>query len=87
MRACNVLFFDGMCDEVIEGYRYVPKGETWEVEDGMRFEGELICPWRSYYAMRELQGAVDRMQTAADEELAALIEEIYNEDLEVINNV
>lgn len=34
--------FDGMCDAYIEGFRYVPKGETWVRDDGEVFEGEML---------------------------------------------
>jgi hypothetical protein len=34
--------FDWMCDAYIEGFRYVPKGETWVRDDGEVFEGEML---------------------------------------------
>lgn len=48
MREFDAPFFDGKCDAFIEGYRYVPAGETWEREDGVEFKGEMISPWRNY---------------------------------------
>lgn len=36
--------FDGKCDAYIEGYRYVPQGETWTRPDGEIFTGEMISP-------------------------------------------
>lgn len=41
-------FFDGKCDEYIEGYRFVPKDNTWTREDGMIFQGEMITPWKNF---------------------------------------
>lgn len=41
-------FFDGKCDTFIEGYRFVPYGESWMREDGMVFHGEMIAPWKPY---------------------------------------
>lgn len=41
-------FFDGKCDAYIEGYRFVPSGESWTSEDGTVFTGEMIVPWKSY---------------------------------------
>lgn len=38
--------FIGKCKEYIEGYRYVPSGETWIRADGMAFHGEMIAPWK-----------------------------------------
>lgn len=48
MREFDVPFFDGKCDEFIEGYRYVPEGETWTRADGEVFRGEMIAPWKNY---------------------------------------
>ena len=71
MREFDVPFFDGKCDAFIQGYRYVPKDETWEREDGEVFTGEMIAPWQNYLGlymaqlMYELELA--RMQIAAAE--------------------
>ena len=87
MRAVETDFFAGRCAEFIVGYRYVPAGETWTRSDGQTFTGEMITPWRNYSGLAEIQTAVDRTQAQADEEIAALIEEIYINDMEVIENV
>lgn len=86
-RAFDVPFFDGKCAEFIDGYRYVPSGETWTRADGEVFAGEMIAPWKDYEQLSEIQTAVDRIQVQSDEELASLIEEIYINDMEVIENV
>lgn len=44
MREFDVPFFDGKCPAFIEGYRYVPEGETWTRPDGEVFTGEMISP-------------------------------------------
>lgn len=41
-------FFDGKCDAFVEGYRFVPAGETWMREDGISFAGEMIAPWKDH---------------------------------------
>ena len=86
-RAFDVPFFDSKCAEFVEGYRYVPSGETWTRADGHRFTGQMVTPWRDYSELAAIQSAVDRTQAQADEEIAALIEEIYINDMEVIENV
>ena len=48
LREFDVQFFDGKCQTFIEGYRYVPDGETWERADGEVFKGEMIAPWKNY---------------------------------------
>ena len=47
-RLFDVPEFDGMCSRYIEGYRYVPSGESWEREDGESFEGEMLAPCKPY---------------------------------------
>ena len=79
--------FDGKCRQFIEGYRFVPAGENWTREDGQAFCGEMIAPWRDYKILAELQALYEEEQTKAVEEIAALVEEVYNSDLEVIENV
>lgn len=44
MREIDVPFFDGKCPAYIEGYRYVPQGESWTRADGEVFTGEMISP-------------------------------------------
>ena len=48
-------FFDGKCKRFIEGYRYVPVGETWAREDGEVFIGEMIVPFAEYSELYEAQ--------------------------------
>lgn len=54
-RAFEVPFFDGKCTAFIEGYRYVPEGETWTRSDGVEFKGEMISPWKDYNALAAAQ--------------------------------
>lgn len=79
--------FDGKCSRVIEGYRFVPAGETWVREDGQVFHGEMTAPWRDYAILAAFQALYEEEQAKAMEEIAALVEEVYNSDLEVIENV
>lgn len=79
--------FDGKCRQFIEGYRFVPAGETWMREDGQAFAGGMIAPWRDYEILSELQEVAQEEQDKATAEMAALVEEVYNSDLEVIANV
>lgn len=87
MTAVDTEFFDGKCRQFIEGYRFVPAGETWIREDGQAFAGGMIAPWRDYEILSELQEVAQEEQDKATAEMAALIEEVYNSDLEVIDNV
>lgn len=40
--------FDGKCAAYIEGYRYVPDGETWTDARGFTFHGVMIAPAEDY---------------------------------------
>lgn len=53
-------FFDGKCDTFIEGYRYVPTGETWTRSDGAVFHGEMIAPWKPYSELDSAQREYER---------------------------
>ena len=79
--------FDGKCRQYIEGYRVVPSGESWVREDGEVFTGEMVAPCRNYEILAELQAVYEEEQDKATAEMAALIEEVYNSDMEVIANV
>lgn len=53
-------FFDGKCEEFIEGYRFVPSGESWTREDGMVFHGEMVAPWKPYSELDAAQRQYER---------------------------
>lgn len=71
-RAFDVPFFDGRCAEFVEGYRYVPSGETWTRADGQTFRGEMITPWRDYAILAELQALYEEEQAKQADMQAAL---------------
>ena len=79
--------FDGKCRQYIEGYRFVPAGQSWTREDGQVFHGEMVAPWRDYAILSESQEVAQEEQAKATEEIAAIVEEVYNSDMEVIENV
>ena len=79
--------FDGKCRQYIEGYRFVPAGQSWVREDGQVFHGEMVAPWRDYGILSEFQEVAQEEQAKATEEIAAIVEEVYNSDIGVIENV
>ena len=79
--------FEGKCRQFIEGYRFVPAGEIWTREDGQVFIGGMVAPWRPYESLVELQAVYEEEQAKATEEIAAIVEEVYNSDIGVIENV
>ena len=87
LTAVETDFFDGKCRQFIEGYRFVPLEQSWTREDGQVFHGEMVAPWRDYSILSEFQEVVQEEQAKATEEIAAIVEEVYNSDMEVIANV
>ena len=74
MTAVETDAFDGKCTAFIEGYRFVPAGETWTREDGVTFAGEMVAPWKPYNELAAAQA-----QYEADmAELAAAYQEGVN---------
>ena len=62
MRTVETDHFDGKCQRYIEGYRYVPAGETWQREDGKKFKGEMIAPFINYNELKEAQLTYEKEQ-------------------------
>lgn len=60
MREVETDAFNGMCDDYIEGFRFVPNGETWTRSDGAVFHGEMICPWKDYNELEAAQRAYEQ---------------------------
>lgn len=57
-------FFDGKCDAFIEGYRFVPAGESWTREDGTVFTGEMVTPWKPFDKLDAAQRQYEHEQFA-----------------------
>ena len=75
-REVETEFFNGKCRGVIEGYRYIPSGESWTRSDGVVFEGEMYSPFTPY---RELDAAQREYEREKLAEYEALIDELYAE--------
>lgn len=85
-------YFDGKCQAYIDGYRFVPSGQTWTRLDGVVFQGEMVCPWKPWQELDAAQRAYEQEQleslSAQNAELldamAAMVEDIYNQDVSEI---
>ena len=73
LREVETSYFDGKCDTYIEGYRFVPSGETWVREDGMAFAGEMFSPWKNYSVLDQAQRKYEQEQLADMREALALL--------------
>lgn len=67
-------YFDGICDTMLEGYRFVPSGETWTREDGVVFQGEMIAPWKPWSELDTAQREYERELLAEYEQALSEIE-------------
>ena len=74
MTAVETDAFDGKCDAYIEGYRFVPSGETWTRDDGVLFSGEMIAPWKPWSELDAAQREYERQQLAQYESALSEIE-------------
>lgn len=68
MTAVETDVFDGKCTAFLEGYRYVPAGESWTRPDGVVFAGEMIAPWKPFEELDAAQAAYERQQLAEYQE-------------------
>ena len=72
--------FDGKCDTYVEGYRFIPAGQTWTRADGVVFTGEMIAPWKPWADLDAVQRAYVREQyqdlAAQNTEYEAALSEI-----------
>lgn len=80
LEAVQTDFFDGKAPGYIEGYRFVPAGESWTREDGAVFSGEMAAPWKDWEELDKLQRAYEREQyetlTTQNAEYEAALSEI-----------
>lgn len=74
MREFDVPDFDGKCAAYIEGYRYVPEGETWTRSDGEVFTGEMISPAVDSRILEAFQKQYEAMLPELEDADAALAE-------------
>lgn len=63
-RSFDVPFFNLKCPEFIEGYRYIPKGETWVDGNGVDNKGEAIFSWKPWEELDKAQEVYERILVA-----------------------
>lgn len=80
MTAVETDVFDGKCDTYVEGYRFIPAGQTWTRADGVIFTGEMISPWKPWAELDAAQREYEREQyqtvVAQNAEYEAALSEI-----------
>lgn len=58
-------FFDGKCGTLIEGYQFIPSGESYTSSDGITFTGEMIAPFKPYAELAAAQAEYEKEQRFA----------------------
>lgn len=79
MTAVETAAFDGKCDAMVEGYRFVPSGESWTRDDGTVFQGEMIAPWKPWNELDAAQRAYERELLRQYEQAIAELDSAYTE--------
>lgn len=64
MKAVETNFFNGKCDSFVEGYRFIPDGESWKRSDGVVFRGEMITPLKDYAELDAAQREYEKQLLA-----------------------
>ena len=79
LREIETDFFDGKCQTFIEGYRFIPTGETWTRSDGVEFTGEMIAPWKNYNELDTAQAQYERDMAEAAEAYQEGVNSAYDQ--------
>lgn len=59
MREIETDAFNGKCPAYIEGYRFIPNGETWTNPQGVECSG--VSPWKDYNILEAYQEQYEAM--------------------------
>lgn len=91
MRGFDVPFFDGKCREFIEGYRYIPAGETWDKDGGSSFRGEAVFPRENSRKLSQLQmeyeaALLNKLRSEFEKAVAAL-KKLHIDPAEIFENI
>lgn len=97
LREFETKFFSNVPDAYVEGYRYVPSGETWvrktptydinhEVvgESETEFIGEMVAPWKPW---EELDKILREYEQAQNQELTAQNAELVDAMASMVEDV
>lgn len=65
LRPVETDFFEGKCPGFIEGYRFIPAGESWTSPGGTTFWGPAASPWKNYQLLAAIQQGYEESMAAA----------------------
>lgn len=97
LREFETMFFSNVPDAYVEGYRYVPYGETWvrkepiydmnhEIvgESKTEFMGEMLAPWKPWDELDKILREYERTQ---NQELTAQNAELVDAMASMVEDV
>lgn len=92
LTAVETDFFDGKCAAYVEGYRFIPAGESWTRPDGEVFHGEMVSPWKDWQELDAVQRDYEQKQLTIlttenlvlVSDMAQMVDEIYQSDIETL---
>ena len=70
-------FFDNKCAAFIEGYRYIPSGQSWTRSDGEVFNGEMVSPIKDYSILESVQKLYEENSAIQSDTDAMLVDYEY----------
>ena len=77
VQSVETYVFNGICFAFIEGYRYIPFGQSWTREDGVVFEGEMITPIKDYSILESVQKLYEENSAIQSDTDAMLVDYEY----------
>lgn len=82
LRPVEAAFFQNAAPEYLEGYRFIPSGESWTGADGTVFIGEMAAPWKDWEGLDRAQRVYERAQNEQMlDAMASMVEAVYDQDM------
>ena len=89
LQPIDTTVFDGKCAKYIEGYRFVPEGQTWTRDDGVQFIGPMVSPYKDYDILAAYQEQYKEDENAVEQAqiLQAQMTELDSSYREGVNSI
>ena len=82
LRPVEAAFFRNAAPAYLEGYRFIPSGESRTGEDGTVFVGEMAAPWKDWEGLDRAQRVYERAQNEQMlDAMASMVEAVYDQDM------
>lgn len=82
LRQVEAAFFHNAAPEYLEGYRFIPSGESRTGADGTVFIGEMAAPWKDWEGLDQAQRVYERAQNEQMlDAMASMVDAVYEGDM------